>query len=331
MVQRTSPPPDISFEIDESHRSRSTFKFLFLKRAEIESLVAKFANRSFVPPAANFTGDDFPYGGTSAWKWGYDSFDVPTLTTFLYLRSVGMIHPHSRGGFLPRPTPWSVPGNKTIFIGGLNGCLSRDGIIWVCRFFGDVHPNVKWQPSHAIVTFATKDAAERALSHLQGFVLRGIELRVNYASVRGDRNIPGATRPPVSIATPPQPPISTTARLHPPRLENQSQDHVVRLHSEFLGELVVHLQPSSFQRPAPTRQPQGAQSPRDESWAGDAPDEDGDGLLNTLSANGDDGGGSASRSITHGLCLSGDPIIPLAFARDRSDLGPICRPAKVVV
>ncbi|WWC97524.1 hypothetical protein V866_004408 [Kwoniella sp. B9012] len=143
----------------------------------------------------------FPFGLVSPVDFEYNSFDITQVCGKAHSLSHGYIQPPKYGGFYPRPEPFSEWGNTAIFCGGINpkihhGILKRIfGIVGELDWIQTLHDG-----SSAMIKFRYPLDAERALWSLQGLVVKGRELRLNYGNPK-IRGVP---------ATPPPSPASIT-------------------------------------------------------------------------------------------------------------------------
>ncbi|WVW81302.1 hypothetical protein I302_103293 [Kwoniella bestiolae CBS 10118] len=127
----------------------------------------------------------FPYGIVRSHPIFYNSYDINKVCGMAYSLSNGYLHPSPYGGFDPRPVPYSQMGNTGIFCGGINPSID-EGMLY--RIFS-VTAEISWVHKiddgfAAMIKFRKFSDAERCMWSLQGLVVRGRQLRLNYGNTK---------------------------------------------------------------------------------------------------------------------------------------------------
>ncbi|WVF66569.1 hypothetical protein IAT40_001309 [Kwoniella sp. CBS 6097] len=321
MIER---PFIATYHVDPSLRDRAKIiNHLEHTKRVVLAIASMIEAGTFTFPPPLFSQDQFPFGRTSPCFWNYDSHNLHLASAFLYLRSQGQLHPNDEEGFLPRPSLSQMPSNTTLFLGGLEDRVSIDDLVWMCRFFGDVEPNVKMADSgsHSFVTFTEKTASKACLSHLQGFKFKGISVRVNHAMGKDGRYFAQSTQIPPSIAAAPVAAMKGGWYISAPLFNITASQTQQQLQVDIMGS-------TSYQKPRLQEPEKPKVEPvAEETWVYEGPYVDCDGLLGMGNTHLE----SVRYNVMDDLCPWDDPVFSFASTSKRPNFGPIGGPVRFTV
>ncbi|WWC57584.1 uncharacterized protein I303_100116 [Kwoniella dejecticola CBS 10117] len=98
----------------------------------------------------------------------------------------GFFVPNSSKGFMPPPDPSkSQADNTSLFVGGLQGQVTEDDLIVLGQVYGDLtEVTILPDQKSGFLTYETKMQSDLAMKCMQGFKIRDVCLRINYATHR---------------------------------------------------------------------------------------------------------------------------------------------------